>query len=322
MSGVSMDVTASKQNEEELSRAKEAAEAANKAKDNFLAILSHELRTPLTPVLAAVALLEDDQNIPPHVLRELEMIRRNIEVEARLIDDLLDVTGIVRGKLQLNRQVVDVRSLLEHAMQNYCAGAAAKKNLRVSMEVTATETHVLADGSRMTQVFWNLLQNSCKFTPEAGSYRHPRLQRIPRPDGRERSYGPGVETPAAELVVEIRDTGIGISPENMPRIFNAFEQGERVRTRVFGGLGLGLAISRAIVDLHGGSISAQSEGKDKGSTLTIRLRTVRPVSVARGPAKPPSTSGITTIRSLRVLLVEDHADTAEQLTRLLRQARP
>ena len=97
------------------------------------------------------------------------MIRRNIEVEARLIDDLLDVTGIVRGKLQLNRQMVDVRSLLEHAMQNYCAGTAAKKNLRVSMEVTATETHVLADGSRMTQVFWNLLQNSCKFTPEAGT---------------------------------------------------------------------------------------------------------------------------------------------------------
>ena len=169
MSGVSMDVTASKRNEEELSRAKEEAEAANKAKDNFLAILSHELRTPLTPVLAAVALLEDDQNIPPHVLREIEMIRRNIEVEARLIDDLLDVTGIVRGKLQLNRQVVNVRSLLEHTMQNYCAGTAAKKNLRVSMEVTATETHVLADGSRMTQVFWNLLQNSCKFTPEAGT---------------------------------------------------------------------------------------------------------------------------------------------------------
>jgi len=321
MSGVSMDVTASKQNEEELSRAKETAEAANKAKDNFLAILSHELRTPLTPVLAAVALLEDDQNIPPHVLRELEMIRRNIEVEARLIDDLLDVTGIVRGKLQLNRQVVDVRSLLEHAMQNYCSGAAAKKNLRVSMEVTATETHVLADGSRMTQVFWNLLQNSCKFTPEAGSIDIRVYNEFSDSPTADNPAAQGLETSGAILIVEIRDTGIGISPENMPRIFNAFEQGERVRTRVFGGLGLGLAISRAIVDLHGGSISAESDGKDKGAKLTIRLQTVRPAAVARDLAKPPPVAGAKTpARSLRVLLVEDHKDTAEQLTRLLRHA--
>ncbi|PYJ11436.1 MAG: hypothetical protein DMF06_02670 [Verrucomicrobia bacterium] len=320
MSGVSMDVTASKQNEEELSRAKEAAEAANKAKDNFLAILSHELRTPLTPVLAGVALLEHDENIPPHVLCELEMIRRNIEVEARLIDDLLDVTGIVRGKLQLNRQVVDVRSLLEHAMQNYCAGAAAKKNLLLSMEVTATETHVLADGSRMTQVFWNLLQNSCKFTPEAGSIDIRVYNEFSDTPAGNDPATQSLESTGAELVVEIRDTGIGISPENMPRIFNAFEQGERVRTRVFGGLGLGLAISRAIVDLHGGSITAQSEGKDKGATLTIRLRTVRPVSKAR-PAQPLSISGTKApARSLRILLVEDHPDTADQLARLLRRA--
>ena len=321
MSGVSMDVTASKQNEEELSRAKEAAEAANKAKDNFLAILSHELRTPLTPVLAAVALLEDDENIPPHVLRELEMIRRNIEVEARLIDDLLDVTGIVRGKLQLNRQVVDVRSLLEHAMQNYCAGAAAKKNLRVSMEIAATETHVLADGSRMTQVFWNLLQNSCKFTPEAGTIDIRVYNEFSDALATDDSAANGIETSGAALVVEIRDSGIGISSENMPLIFNAFEQGERARTRVFGGLGLGLAISRAIVELHGGTISAESEGKDKGAKLVIRLHTVRPPSLPRDSAKPPPIAGTTTpARSLRVLLVEDHADTAHQLTRLLRSA--
>ena len=321
MSGVSMDVTASKQNEEELSRAKEAAEAANKAKDNFLAILSHELRTPLTPVLAAVALLEDDENIPPHVLRELEMIRRNIEVEARLIDDLLDVTGIVRGKLQLNRQVVDVRSLLEHAMKIYCVGAAAKKNLRVSMEIAATETHVLADGSRMTQVFWNLLQNSCKFTPEAGSIDIRVYNEFSDALASDDLATNGIETSGAALVVEIRDSGIGISPENMPRIFNAFEQGERARTRVFGGLGLGLAISRAIVELHGGTISAESEGKDKGAKLLIRLHTVRPPSVPRDSAKPAPLAGTTTpARSLRVLLVEDHADTAHQLTRLLRAA--
>ncbi|MDB6148443.1 MAG: multi-sensor hybrid histidine kinase, partial [Spartobacteria bacterium] len=246
MSGVSMDVTAMKRNEEDLNRAKELAEAANKAKDNFLAILSHELRTPLTPVLSAVAMLEEDPAVGPNILHELEMIRRNIEVEARLIDDLLDVTGIIRGKFELSRQVVDVRPLVEHAMQNYCSGTAEQKNLRVSIKVTATETHVLADSSRMTQVFWNLLQNACKFTPADGSIDVRVYNEFPEIPG-ERSN--------AELVVEIEDTGIGISQENMPRIFKAFEQGERARTRTFGGLGLGLAISRAIVEMHGGSIT-------------------------------------------------------------------
>src|SRR5207253_9928113 len=131
MSGVSMDGTSSKQIEEELSKAKEAAETANVEKDHFLAILSHELRTPLTPVLATIAMLENDETVPLHVQSELQMIRRNIEVEARLIDDLLDINRIVRGKLDLHRQVVDVRALVEHAMQNYCAGAAANKNIHV-----------------------------------------------------------------------------------------------------------------------------------------------------------------------------------------------
>lgn len=322
MSGVNMDITASKQNEEDLSRAKEAAEAANKAKDNFLAILSHELRTPLTPVLASVALLEDDQTIPAHILGELEMIRRNIEVEARLIDDLLDVTGIIRDKLELHRQVVDVRSLLQHAMQNYCAGAAAKKNLRVSMEVTATETSVFADSSRMTQVFWNLLQNACKFTPESGAIDIRVYNEFAARRAVESSDGAGLEQSGAELVVEINDSGIGISPENMPRIFNAFEQGERSRTRVFGGLGLGLAISRAIVERHGGSITAASAGKDKGAKLVIRLHTVATTADTPGLAKrpPSSTPAAAPPRHLRILLVEDHPDTAEQLTRLLQRA--
>jgi CheY-like chemotaxis protein len=289
-----------------LSKAKEAAEAANNAKDNFLAVLSHELRTPLTPVLTTVAMLEEDASIPRHVGRELDLIRRNIEVEARLIDDLLDVTGIIRGKLDLHREVVDVRELLDHAMKNYCAGAAAKKNLRVSMDVTATRTRVLADSSRMTQVFWNLLQNACKFTPEGGSID---IRIYNEPDG----INP-------EVVVEITDTGIGISPETMPRIFEPFEQGERSRTRLFGGLGLGLAISRAIVELHGGSISAQSQGQDKGSKITIRLETVdAPITRPTETAKPAAVAPTKT-RHLRILLVEDHRDTADQLSRLLRRA--
>lgn len=321
MTGVSMDVTKTKQNEEDLNRAKEAAEAANKAKDNFLAILSHELRTPLTPVLATVAMLEDDQNIPAHFHRELEMIRRNIEVEARLIDDLLDVTGIVRGKLELRRQVVDLRTLLEHAMKNYCASEAAKKNLRVSIEATATETHVLADTSRMTQVLWNLLQNACKFTPEGGKIDIRLYNDFSKTRQLDSSESLAADHSGSELVVEITDNGIGIIPENMPSIFNAFEQGEHARTRIFGGLGLGLAISRAIVEMHHGSISANSEGKDKGAKLTIRLPTVRPVAASKDPGKSrPSHDIAVSSRSFRVLLVEDHPDTAEQLKRLLKRA--
>src|SRR5260370_534023 len=169
MTGVSMDVTASKQIEEALSRAKEAAEAATKEKDQFLAIVSHELRTPLTPALAAAAMLESDGTVSPQIRQDVSVIRRNIEVEARLIDDLLDITRIVRGKLELRRQVVDVRSLLEHAMQNYCLDAAAKKQIRVSMKITPAQTPLLVGRSRITHVFCNLLQNASHFPPTARS---------------------------------------------------------------------------------------------------------------------------------------------------------
>jgi signal transduction histidine kinase len=295
------------QTTEDLSTAKEAAEAANKAKDDFLAVLSHELRTPLTPVLTTLAMMREDENNPPQTLQDLEVIRRNVEVEARLIDDLLDLTGIIRGKLDLRREPVDVGSLLEHAMQNYCVRTAGDKNLRVSMNLTASHRYVFADSARITQVFWNLLQNACKFTPAGGTI-----------DISTANAGNSTH-PNPDLIVEIRDSGIGIPSEAMSRIFDAFEQGERSR-RVFGGLGLGLAISRALVELHEGSITATSEGEGKGTTMKIRLPTVNtpairdvdkqrwmPVETSRG-------------RSLRVLLVEDHPDTAEQLTRLLTRA--
>jgi signal transduction histidine kinase/ActR/RegA family two-component response regulator/uncharacterized membrane protein affecting hemolysin expression len=318
MTGVSMDVTASKQIEEELSRAKEAAEAANKEKDQFLAIVSHELRTPLTPALAAAAMLESDGTLSPQIRQDLSVIRRNIEVEARLIDDLLDITRIVRGKLELRRQVVDARSLLEHAMQNYCLAAAAKKQIRVSMKMTATQSHVLVDSSRMTQVFWNLLQNACKFTPTGGSidvrvyneYPQRRSPNVISPNGEKDRL--------CQLVVEVLDTGMGISPETLPKIFNAFEQGERSRGQGFGGLGLGLAISRAIIELHDGSISAASEGKGKGATFTVRLHCVKPVLTAETDRPVAAVSDAVARRSMRVLVVEDHPDTAEQFARLLR----
>ena len=305
---------------EVLSRAKEAVEAANREKDQFLAIVSHELRTPLTPALAAAAMLESDATISPQIRKDLSVIRRNIEVEARLIDDLLDITRIVRGKLELRRQVVDVRSLLEHAMQNYCLDAAAKKQIRVSMKIMSAQSHVLVDSSRMTQVFWNLLQNACKFTSTGGSidvcvsneYRQLRSPNVISPNGDNDRLG--------QLVVEVSDTGMGISPETLPKIFNAFEQGERSRGQGFGGLGLGLAISRAIIQLHGGSISAASEGKGKGATFTVRLHCVKPVLTTETDRPVAAVSDAVARRSMRVLVVEDHPDTAEQFARLLRRA--
>jgi len=304
-----------------LAASEEDLRLANKEKDNFFAVLSHELRTPLTPALAAVAMLQDDETLPPNVRAELEMIRRNIEVEARLIDDLLDINRIVRGKLDLHRQVVNVRSLLEHALHNYCAGAAAKKNIRVSTEMTATETHVFADSSRLTQVFWNLLQNACKFTPEGGAIDVRVYNEYRRIATNQPAPSQTADGSLAELIVQIRDTGMGIRAETLPRIFNAFEQGARSRNRVFGGLGLGLSISRAIMEMHGGSITASSEGKDKGATFTIRLHTVKPVIIAGHPERLPAVSPeqIPT-RPMCVLVVEDHLDTAEQFARLLRRS--
>ncbi len=320
MAGVSIDVTQSKEAEEELSRAKEAAEAANEAKDNFLAILSHELRTPLTPVLAAVASLQEDESVPPHIVREVDMIRRNVEVEARLIDDLLDLTGVSRGKLELNRRVVDVRPLLEHAMENYCAGVAQAKELSVTVKVTATETHVLADSSRITQVFWNLLQNACKFTPAGGAIEISIANELRKIPGEGDRVSSDPDASEFDLVVSVRDNGIGISSENISSIFNAFEQGERSRTRKFGGLGLGLAISRAIVELHGGTISAESKGKGKGAMISIRLVAVEaPTATAAQAASDRESASASSTRSLRILLVEDHPDTSELLTRLLKR---
>jgi signal transduction histidine kinase/ActR/RegA family two-component response regulator len=306
--------------EERLRLALEAAEAANKEKDQFLAIVSHELRTPLTPALAAAAMLEGDPTISPQMRKDLSVIRRNIEVEARLIDDLLDITRIVRGKLELRRQVIDVRSLLEHAMQNYCLDAAAKKEIRVSMKITAAQSHVLVDSSRMTQVFWNLLQNACKFTSTGGSI-DVRVYNEDRPLRSPNVVSPnGDKDRLCQVVVEVADTGMGISPETLPKIFNAFEQGERSRGQGFGGLGLGLAISRAIIELHDGSISAASDGKGKGATFTVRLHCAKPAPTAETDRPVAAVSDTIARRSMRVLVVEDHPDTAEQFARLLRRA--
>lgn len=303
------DIGVRKRAEAALLTAKEAVEAASRAKDHFLAILSHELRTPLSPVLAAVSVLEEDGSLRPGLRDTLAMIRRNIELEARLIDDLLDLTRISRGKLELHRQNIDAQQILVHAVDICCAKEVSSGKLRLETELTPGDYRAKADGPRLTQVFWNLLNNAVKFTPASGTVR-------------VRSR---VETgPAGRWIeVEISDTGIGIEPEILPRVFDAFEQADRRITRRFGGLGLGLAVSKAIVELHGGSLAAASQGHGRGATFTVRFPagelvdlddTMIGLGYARVRSEP---SAARADRPLRILLVEDHADTAEAMADLL-----
>ena len=291
MLGATFDIT-------ERKRTEEAVEAASRAKDHFLAVLSHELRTPLTPVLAAVARLESDDTLRREVREALGMIRRNVELEARLIDDLLDLTRISRGKIELRREVTDARELLHHAVDTCCSRDVAAGRIRLELGLTPGDYRIWADAPRLTQVFWNLLNNAVKFTPDGGSV----LVRSSSEDGL--------------LRIEVSDTGIGIEPAMLPRIFDAFEQAERRITRRFGGLGLGLAVSKAIVEMHGGKLAAESPGPGLGATFRIELpvgELPREERVARvEEALAPAAA------DLSILLVEDHADTSEALAELLR----
>jgi two-component system, chemotaxis family, CheB/CheR fusion protein len=235
----------------ELKRQKEAAESANAAKDRFLATLSHELRTPLTPILIWAGGMVNDPSLPPEIDEGLQMVCRNIELEARLIDDLLDLTRIARGKLQLHLRKSDAHNLLHHAMEIVRDEISSRK-LKLSVELNASDHIVLADESRLQQVFWNVLKNASKFTDGNGAVT-------------VRTFNPAPQA----LHIEIADTGIGIEPQNLEKIFDAFEQGGIRRE----GLGLGLAISKAIVEMHRGSIRAFSEGPGKGARFVIDLKT-------------------------------------------------
>ena len=235
----------------ELKRQKEAAESANAAKDRFLATLSHELRTPLTPILIWAGGMVNDPSLPPEIDEGLRMVCRNVELEARLIDDLLDLTRIARGKLRLNLRKSDAHDLLGHAMEIVRDEISSRK-LKLAVDLAAREHLVIADESRLQQVFWNLLKNASKFTPGHGEVT-------------VRTINPQ----AKALRIEISDTGIGIEPQNLEKIFEAFEQGRTRRE----GLGLGLAISKAIVEMHRGKIRAFSEGPGKGARFVIDLET-------------------------------------------------
>ena len=276
---------------------------ANAAKDQFLALLSHELRNPLSPVIAMVGELEASSPSSPKLRQALEVIRRNVELEARLIDDLLDVTRIAKGKLQLSFEVVDIHEILRRAYE-ICREDMAKKSIEAKFELNAQSVHVDGDPARLQQVFWNLVKNSVKFTPANG--RITMTTSNPLPD---------------KIEVRITDTGIGIEEEKIGKIFNAFEQGQTSITRRFGGLGLGLAISKAMVDAHHGEIRVESPGKDKGSTFVVQLKTVAvPAPAENGadgerPTVPEKEKTIS--RRHRLLVVDDHADTCTGMKMML-----
>ncbi|HEY2799681.1 MAG TPA: MASE1 domain-containing protein [Chthoniobacterales bacterium] len=279
-------------------RSAEAALAdANKTKDDFLAMLSHELRTPLTPVLALVDLLEGDSPPSDTMRQSLSIIRRNVQLESRLIDDLLDLTRIARGKLSLQRKAINAHDAIAEAVE-MCRAELEQAQLRLELDLRAPSSYIHGDPAKFQQIIWNLLRNAIKCTPEGG-----KITIASRNDIQQR------------LVITVRDTGIGIEPEQLDRIFRPFEQGDESFRRRHGGLGLGLAISNAIAQAHDATLEATSDGRDCGSTFRITIPTVRAPAaaaiespVARNDGHGPS---------WRILLVEDHADTATALSNLL-----
>lgn len=299
--GTATDIEALVQAEQEMQRAKEAAEAASRAKDHFLAVLSHELRTPLNPALLAATMLQKDERLAPDLLEDVEIIRRNVELEARLIDDMLDLTRIVRGKLSLNRRIVDGCEVLRHAVET-CRAEAIEKQIAVQLQLPSAPILVDADPARLQQVFWNLIKNAIKFTPDHGLI----------------SIG-AMRSEAGGLRVEVKDTGKGIEPEVLERIFDAFEQGEATITRRYGGLGLGLAICKGLIGMHHGTIGASSDGAAKGSTFVVEL----PGAVGRSdaPVHPAVNAPLPVRQPLdghhRILLVEDHEATARVTAKLI-----
>jgi signal transduction histidine kinase len=279
-----------------LEQQRASVEAANRTKDNFLAMLSHELRTPLTPVLAALDTLKTERQPPAELDATLAMMRRNIELESQLIDDLLDLTRITKDKLQLQFEPVDAHQAIANVTE-MCASEASAKKLQVRFDLQANDFRVIADPAKFQQIIWNLFKNAIKFSGEEGVITLSSANHLPH-----------------ILTIGVGDTGIGIEPEIMERIFNPFEQGERSFQRRFGGLGLGLTISKSLAQAHGASLIAKSEGLNRGATFLLTMKTA---DLEEPAAKPRVLDAQTSPKGLRVLLVDDHPDTCAALQRLL-----
>jgi signal transduction histidine kinase len=244
-------------------RACELAEEASAAKSRFLAMVSHELRAPLVPVSMVMDAIESDASLPTPVRCDAQMVRRSVEVELRLIDDLVDLSRIGSGKLNLKLDRIDLHAPLTAAIE-IAQPDAQDSQVDLIAELQATHSSVLGDSTRLQQILWNLIRNAIKFTPPGGRIA---VRTADAPDG--------------WVLVDVIDNGIGIAPEKLSRIFDAFEQGGPDVAARFGGLGLGLAIAQGLAEAHGGKISAFSAGLDQGATFTVRLPVESPQAVSR-----------------------------------------
>jgi signal transduction histidine kinase/CheY-like chemotaxis protein len=288
-----------------LERARDHAESANRAKDEFLAVVSHELRTPLTPIISWARLLKTGKLDDVTRDRAIDVIERNARSQAQLVDDLLDVSRIVAGKVRLDVQTIDLRPLLEAAVEA-ARPAAAAKGIRLQLILDPRAGAVSGDPQRLQQVAWNLLSNAVKFTPKNGRVQ-VHLQRV-----------------NSHVEIAVSDTGQGIESAFLPHVFERFRQADSTTTRTHGGLGLGLSIVRQIVELHGGRVRVDSPGEGQGATFTVELPTtllrtpaadrVHPMTPTDVPFEPSAT-----LAGTRVLVVDDERDTLEMLDVLLRQ---
>ena len=270
-------------------------EAANAAKDHFLAMLSHELRTPLSPVLATLNLWEVSDQLPSGMKSDVQMLRRNVELEARIIDDLLDLTRIAKGILSFTQETLDAHELIGFLV-SLCHTEFGDKQLTLSIDLEAERHYLHTDAGRLQQILWNVIKNAAKFTESGGKVRIATSNDA-----------------GGNVVITVTDNGIGMTPETVGRLFKPFEQGEKVISRRYGGLGLGMAISSALAGQLGGELTATSEGLGQGSTFTIIFPSTdsAPAQPVRDVVRDQSLAGI------KILLVEDHLDSAQALTQLL-----
>jgi signal transduction histidine kinase/CheY-like chemotaxis protein len=281
------------------SSARAEAETANRLKDEFLATLSHELRTPLNAILGWTTMLRDGNVQPKHMMRALETIHRNATAQVQIVNDLLDVSRIVRGNVQLSPRLISLGPLLTLAVASITPTAEAK-GVTISTSLGSSPVFVWADHDRMQQVFWNLLSNAVKFTSSGGSVEVR------------------MHTEGSEVCIDVTDTGRGISRAFLPHVFERFRQADGSSTRTHGGLGLGLSIGRHLVELHGGRMTANSAGEGQGSTFSVYLPTREAehrLPVARRGAAHPRTRALD-LESTHVLIVDDEAD-ARELLRLM-----
>jgi signal transduction histidine kinase/FixJ family two-component response regulator len=283
----------------------ENAERANQLKDEFLAMLSHELRTPLTSIVGWAEMLGNPRLDSVTALRAIEVIRRNARVQVQMVDDLLDVSRIITGKLRMSVQLVDLGTIIIAAVDGLRPAAEAKA-LRLQLLLDTPAGQISGDPDRLQQVAWNLISNAIKFTPKGGRVL-VRLARV-----------------ASQVEFTVSDTGLGIAPEFLPHVFDRFRQADATTTRAFGGLGLGLAIVRQLVELHGGTVRVESEGEGLGSTFTVSvpLAAVRSAITdrvsSRAPEfKLPELDCPPELNGLRVLVVDDEADASELLQIIL-----